>query len=72
MYRGKVEDEWGRTSSAMALFANANRDPKKRSKPYTPDDFNPTSVRPRQSRGTRLTSKNIDILKVLVHNGSSV
>jgi len=41
MAEGMVEDEWTRTASIMALIANCHRDDKKRTKPYTPNDFNP-------------------------------
>jgi hypothetical protein len=33
---------WGAVSSVMALLANLNRNPKKRSRPFTPADFDPT------------------------------
>ncbi len=36
--RGRAE--WGRTSALLALIANANRDPR-RTKAFSPDDFNP-------------------------------
>ena len=32
---------WYRNAMLMSLHANMNRDPKKRSEPYTPDDFLP-------------------------------
>lgn len=34
-------DAWERTSWLLALIANCNRDPKKRNRPFTPDEFNP-------------------------------
>lgn len=37
-----MQDEWARTSSVMALIANAHRDPKK-SRAYKPSDFDPFS-----------------------------
>lgn len=36
-------------SNLMSLIANSNRDPRRRPKPYTPMDFNPTIERPKQS-----------------------
>lgn len=58
MYEARVEYDlqliqcdWKRTASLMALFANANRDPKKRSKPYTPNDFDPFGKRSRPAVG---------------------
>jgi hypothetical protein len=48
MYTARVEQEelrikceWNQTASLMALIANCHRDPKKRSDPFTPTDFNP-------------------------------
>ncbi len=37
-----MQDEWARTSSVMALIANAHRDPKK-TRGYKPSDFDPFS-----------------------------
>lgn len=42
MAEARVRDEWSRTSSVMALLANAHRDPK-RTSPYRPSDFDPFS-----------------------------
>jgi hypothetical protein len=42
--QGKIDDDqrlWHHTSSVMALFANANRDPKRRPTPFDPADFTP-------------------------------
>jgi len=44
MWDGKNEFEWSQTSSIMCLMANINRDTKKRSKPFTPDDFKPSKT----------------------------
>ncbi len=40
MAEGRSRDEWARTSSLLALIANAHRDPKK-TRGYKPGDFNP-------------------------------
>jgi len=40
MAEGKQRDEWARTSSLMALIANANRDAKKHGA-FRPTDFDP-------------------------------
>ena len=37
-----MRDEWARTSSLLALIANAHRDPKK-TRAYRPSDFDPFS-----------------------------
>jgi len=42
MAEGKQRDEWARTSSLMALIANANRDAKKH-RAFRPTDFDPFS-----------------------------
>jgi len=42
MAEAKQRDEWARTSSLMALIANANRDPKKH-RAFRPTDFDPFS-----------------------------
>ena len=41
MAEGRAEHDWLIASSLQALIANCHRDPKKRRKPYGPDDFNP-------------------------------
>jgi len=43
MAEAKQRDEWARTSSLMALIANANRDPKKH-RAFRPNDFDPFAV----------------------------
>jgi hypothetical protein len=45
MAEGKQREEWARWSQWMAMFANANSDPKKRPTPYMPRDFNPFADR---------------------------
>jgi len=42
MAEAKQRDDWARTSSLMALIANANRDPKKH-RAFRPTDFDPFS-----------------------------
>jgi hypothetical protein len=41
MAKGRERTEWDQTSLLAAIMANANRDPEKQSKAYTPLDFNP-------------------------------
>jgi hypothetical protein len=41
MCEARQRTQWRRTSSILALLANQQRDPKKRRKPFTPDDFDP-------------------------------
>ena len=45
MAEARAKFEWGVASSAMALLANLNRDPKK-GKPFKPSDFNPFTPAP--------------------------
>jgi hypothetical protein len=54
-YRGKEYAEWDRLAALLCLIANVNRDPKKRTRPYTPHDF---FRRPgtKAVRGTALTA----------------
>lgn len=33
---------WKRTAALCSLIANCNRDAKKKPRPFTPDDFDPT------------------------------
>jgi hypothetical protein len=37
----KQKEKWGHTSSLIAQHYSIHRDPKKRSKPYQPSEFNP-------------------------------
>lgn len=41
MTQARCESEWNHTASLMALLANINRDPKKQSSPFKPEDFHP-------------------------------
>jgi len=46
MAEARQRDEWARTSSLMALIANANRDAKKH-RAFRPNDFDPFSQTPK-------------------------
>lgn len=37
----RIKADWNRSAALMALVANCNRDPKRKSSPYQPSDFNP-------------------------------
>lgn len=50
MAEARQASEWRRVAAMMALFANANRDPKR--KPFSPDDFDPYA---RSSDGGAIT-----------------
>ena len=60
MAEGRGREMWGHTSAVLALLANCNRDPKK-SRAFSPADFNPYASRRR--RGIPITAGNIDVLK---------
>lgn len=40
-YLARARLAWGQTAALCCLIANANRDPKRRTSPFKPDDFNP-------------------------------
>ncbi len=41
MATGRGRMEWAQTAEILTVLYNANRDPKKKPKPYRPSDFNP-------------------------------
>lgn len=41
MAEAKERAAWGRAAMVACLIAETNRDEKKKSEPFTPDDFNP-------------------------------
>ncbi|MGE4529660.1 MAG: hypothetical protein AB7D00_14945 [Rhodospirillaceae bacterium] len=61
MARGRLESDWDRTATLLALIANVNRDPK-RQRARRPEEFHPFRSRP-QSGGVRITRQNIGLLK---------
>jgi hypothetical protein len=62
MAEGRGRFEWGRTSSLMALVANAHRDPK-RHRPYRPKDFDPYRCDEPEKPTAKL--KDLSILKAI-------
>ena len=63
MADAKQRDEWARTSSLMALIANANRDAKKH-RVFRPTDFDPFSQTPKPKQKV-----DVSILKELFIDG---
>jgi len=62
MAEARLQDNWSRTSSLMALLANCHRDPKK-TQAYRPRDFNPfTKMTPAVQVG-------VEVLKDVFING---
>lgn len=44
LHEGASIDRWHHTSAVLFQFAEANRDRKKRSRPFTPDEFHPWMI----------------------------
>lgn len=61
MAEARMRDEWARTSSVLALIANAHRDPKK-TRAFKPGDFDPFA------KPTRTQKVGVEVLKdVFLH-----
>ncbi len=60
MAEAKVRDNWAHTSAILAMIANAHRDPKK-TRPFTPADFDP--MEQRQSNQPIIRTSDLSILK---------
>lgn len=41
MAEARQQCQWRQTATIVAMLANTVRDPKKRKKPFTPDEFDP-------------------------------
>jgi len=68
MAEAKARNEWTHTSAVMALMANAHRDPKK-TRVFTPADFNPYATSERKRPVVDATTKDLSILKsVFINN----
>lgn len=57
MAEGRVESEWWRTASVVAMLAEVNRNPKKRQKSFEPKDFMPSQFK----RKAPPSSKPLDV-----------
>jgi hypothetical protein len=64
-YRGHEYAEWERTSQLWAVFAESNRDPKKRARPFTPYDLFRRPGRQPKPRGIPLTGDAFRAMKGL-------
>ncbi len=51
MYNGKRKHDYEVQSLAICVLANVNRDPKKKPKPFEPDDFNPLLEKKSEGKG---------------------
>lgn len=66
MAEARAANEWAHTSAVLAMLANAHRDPKK-TRVFTPSDFNPLEARRRKRVLGR--TKDLSILRtVFVEN----
>ena len=63
MAEGRQKAEWGQTASMLALIANCHRDPKKRQRPFAPDEFMPRS-RPRRRATVSVDRLTDEIIRV--------
>ena len=66
MAEAKAASEWAHTSALLALLANVHRDPKK-TKAFTPNDFNPLASR--QRPGVPEKEVGLKILKTVFVDG---
>jgi len=64
MALGHAEAAWAHTSNLMALIAEVNRDPKKRHRPFSAEDFRPRTKE--QQPKDEIMRAPITALKVLV------
>ena len=63
MAEGRQKHDWGQTASMLALIANCHRDPKKRPRPFAPDEFMPRS-RPRRKATVSVERLTDEIIRV--------
>lgn len=59
--RARMESEWAQTAQLLCVLYNANRDTKRRPRPFRPEEFNPLA--PRRRQGRVVTSENIGEMK---------
>lgn len=71
MARGKQSSFWEPASLIACLIANTNRDPSRRRRPFTPEEFNPFAQKRERpiKQGMPLTVGNLMALKPLVQAG---
>ena len=66
MADGRCRADWDHTASLLSMMANANRDPKKRRRPFNPLDFHPYATAScRRAASATETTKDLSILKAL-------
>lgn len=57
MVWGRQRAEWERTADLIALFANCNRDKKRRRTPFTGSEFNPYRDPPKQPTAEQIAAR---------------
>lgn len=55
MAEGKRKDDWHHTAKLCVMLAEPHRDRKKRSKPYSEEDFHPYAHEIKQVRRTKVS-----------------
>ena len=63
MAEGRCREAWNHTADLLTLLANANRDPKKKQRPFHPADFHP--YQKGWKRPAVPKTKDLSILKAL-------
>lgn len=68
MWRARVEENWVRTASVIAVIAEVNRDPKLRRKPFTAAEFNPFARRVQKPAEIELHGEELDRVMTSIFN----
>lgn len=68
MAEARRRDEWDRTAMLCCLLANIHRDPKRRRKPFSVEDFHPliTAAERQQAKRRRVLPGSVQDLKALL------
>ncbi len=66
MAGGRQRERWQHTSQVLAMLAEPNRDRKKRTTPYTADDFDPFADKGRKKKPIGKVKGDIQDLKLLI------
>ena len=68
MWRARVEENWVRTASVIAVIAEVNRDPELRKKPFTAAEFNPFTRRVQKPPEIELHGEELDRVMTSIFN----
>lgn len=60
MWEGKAKHDWSQTGSILCILANLHRDRKRRSKPFTLQDFSPMHKQEQRRKAANVVSENWD------------